>query len=132
MTGPPARWQATVSAQIREHEQPALKFRDNYIDVLEHNRRIEVITEAEARRRLRIGGYEAVGNNTIKYLRRLPWDGGPIDGPKRKCPPSAVDNSTTSGACRFRTEHRFPAASHPWSHAPTAGCAVNRSSADGV
>lgn len=86
MTGPPAALAAsTVSAQIREQEQPTLKFRSEYVDVLECSRRVEVITQAEARRRLKIGGYEAVGNNTVKYLRLISrptkktiysWSGG--------------------------------------------------------
>ena len=115
MTGPPSvRPPITGSAQIREHELAALKFRTEYIDVLENNRRIDVITQAEARRRLALGGYEAVGNNTVKYLRRVPRRPGPIDGPTRKAPPRADDNFTTIGLCDSRRGHRFSGYKHPW------------------
>lgn len=78
MSGPwAARPPVTGSAQIREQQIAALKFRSENIDVLENNRRIEVITLAEARRRLAIGGYEAVGNNTVKYLRQGTAVAGP-------------------------------------------------------
>jgi integrase len=50
MKGPPAiTADATGSAQNREQELASLKFRSEYIDVLENNRRIEVVTKAEAR-----------------------------------------------------------------------------------
>jgi hypothetical protein len=115
MTGPPAaRRPITVSAQIREQELAELKFHTDYIDVLENNRRIDVITQAEARRRLALGGYEAVGNNTVKYLRRVPRLPGPIDGPNRKALPRATDNFTTTGPCDSRREHRFSGSKHPW------------------
>jgi hypothetical protein len=62
MTGPPAaKPPVTGSALIREQQIPTLKFRSEFIDVLENNRRIEVITIAEAVRRLALGGYEPVG-----------------------------------------------------------------------
>jgi len=122
MTGPPAaRPPFTGSAQIREQQIAALKFRSDRIDVLENNQRTEVITEAEARRRLRLGGYEPVGNNTVKYLRRVPRLPGPIDGHKRKAPPRAADNFTTVGRCNARQEQRFLASKHPWAEAPVAG-----------
>jgi hypothetical protein len=115
MTGPPrARPPITGLAQIREHEIAALKFRTEYIDVLENNRRIDVITQTEARRRLALGGYESVGNNTVKYLRRVPRLPAPIDGPNRKAPPRATDNFTTTGPCDSRREHRFSGSNHPW------------------
>jgi len=92
MTGPPvARTPVPGSAQIREQQIAALKFRSAQVDVFENNRRIDVITQVEARKRLALGGYEAVGNNTIKYIRRVPRLPGPIDGPIMKA--SSVDNS---------------------------------------
>ncbi len=92
-TGPPAeRPPVAGSAQIREQQSAVLRFRSAYIDVLENNQRIEVITQSEARRRIEIGGYEAVGNNTVKYLRRLWRIEGSVDGPSRKSPPAAQDN----------------------------------------
>jgi hypothetical protein len=117
MTGPPAvRPSVPGSAQIREQQIAALKFRSESesVDVLENNRRIEVVTQAEARLRLALGGYEAVGNNTVKYLRRVPPAPGPIDGPIRKVPPRGADNFTTKGPCNFRLEHRFSASKNPW------------------
>jgi hypothetical protein len=120
--GPPsAKTPVTGSAQIRGHEIAALKFRADYVDVLENNRRIEVITQTEARRRLALGGYEPVGNNTVKYLRRVPRLPGPIDGPNRKTPPRAADNFTTVGKSNARQEQRFFATKHPWARAPVAG-----------
>jgi hypothetical protein len=114
----PAEIPSTVSAQIREQEQPTLKFRSEYVDVLENNRRVEVITEAEARRRLVLGGFEAVGHNTVKYIRRLPRANGPIDGPLRKSPPRASDNYTVMQASN-RFDHRFiPTRLHPWRKGP--------------
>jgi hypothetical protein len=122
MTGPPAaRPLVTGSAKIREQQIATLKFRSEFIDVLENNRRIEVVTQAEARRRLMLGDYEPVGNNTVKYLRRVPPPPGPIDGPTRKAPPRAADNFTTAGLCDSHREHRFFAAKHPWAGAPIAG-----------
>jgi hypothetical protein len=56
MTGPPTARVSTGSAQIREQQLAALKFRSEYVDVLENNRRIEVITQAEAKRRIALGG----------------------------------------------------------------------------
>jgi hypothetical protein len=110
---PPARLSIAGSAPIREHNLAALKFRTEYIAVLENNRRIDVISQAEARRRLALGGYEAVGNNTVKYLRRVPRPLGPIDGPNRKVPPRATDNFTTMGPCDPHSEHRFSGLKHP-------------------
>jgi hypothetical protein len=125
MTVPPAaRPHVPGSAQIREQQIAALKFRSEYVDVLENNRRIEVVNQAEARLRLTIGGYEAVGNNTVKYLRRIPPVPGPSDGPKRKSPPRAADNFTTAGSCDASLEHRFKAFKHPWSKAPIAGAVL--------
>ena len=122
MIGPPAaRPLLTGSAQIREQQIATLKFRSKFIDVLENNRRVEVVSQTEARRRLVLGGYEAVGNNTVKYLRRVPSLPGPTDGPKRKAPPRAADNFTTTGRCDSRQEHRFAASKHPWAGAPIAG-----------
>lgn len=121
MTGPLTAEPKTGSAQIREQQLATLKFRSEFIDVLENNRRMEVITKAEARRRLALGGYEPVGNNTIKYLRRLPTLPGPIDGVNRKAPPRAADNFTTARPFDSRQEHRFSAFKHPWSVAPNAG-----------
>jgi hypothetical protein len=122
MTGPPAeRPLFTGSAQIREQQIAELKFRSEQVDVLENNRRVDVITQVEARKRLALGGYEAVGNNTIKYLRRVPRLPSPIDGPIRKAPPRAADNFTTTGPCDSRREHRFSASKHPWSVALNAG-----------
>jgi len=115
MTGPPvARTPVPGSAQIREQQIAALKFRSAQVDVFENNRRIDVITQVEARKRLALGGYEAVGNNTIKYIRRVPRLPGPIDGPIMKAPPRAADNFTTTGPCDSRREHRFCASKHPW------------------
>jgi hypothetical protein len=121
MTGPPTGRVSTGSAQIREQQLAALKFRSEYVDVLENNRRIEVITQAEAKRRIALGGYEAVGNNTAKYLRRLPRLEGPIDGPPRKSPPRATDNFTIHRTSGNEYHPRFPARSHPWAKAPLAG-----------
>lgn len=95
MTGPPAATPSTVSAQIREQQIPALKFRSDYVDVLENNKRVEVISQAEALRRVRIGGYVAVGNNTVKYLRRQAPE-LPVDGPVRNAVPRAQANFTTT------------------------------------
>ena len=116
---------ATGSAQIREQQIAALKFRSEFVDILENNRRIEVINQSEARRRLALGGYEAVGNHTVKYLRRLPRPPGPIDGPNRKSPPRAADNFTIMGPRNSQKEHRFPAFKHPWA-AAAAGAPAKR------
>jgi hypothetical protein len=121
VTGPPAVKIATVSGQIREQQLAALKFRSEYIDVLENNRRVEVIGQAEARRRLRVGGYEAIGNNTVKYLRRIPYGGGSIDGPVRKQPPRAADNFTIDRTRGTEYHHRFRVRTHPWAKASFAG-----------
>ena len=101
------------SASIREQEISALKFRSTNVDVLENNRRIEVVTDAEARRRLRLGGYEPVGN-TVKYIRRLPIVGGPVDGPVRKAVPRASDNFTIDKARGHQFSRRFLPDRHPW------------------
>ncbi len=125
-TGPPNARPPSVSAQIREQQSAALKFRSEQIDVLENNRRIEVITQSEARRRIAIGGYEAVGNNTVKYIRRLPPLGGPVDGPPRKVPPRASDNYTVTGIRQHQFGPRFEVHGHPWHDAPMAGCPLKR------
>jgi hypothetical protein len=115
MTSPPAmRPVSAVPAQIRVQQIAALKFCSNDVDVRDKNGlRIDVISQWNARQFLAIGGYEAIGQATIKYLRRLPATGGPIDGPKRNVPPRASENHTTAN-CGNEHAHRFPPHNHPW------------------
>jgi hypothetical protein len=128
---PPAAVPPAGSAQIREQEIATLKFRSNDIDVLENNRRIEVITQAEARRRIALGGYEPVGNNTVKYIRRIPIVDGPIDGPVRRTLPRAPDNFTVDRARGHQFGHRFPAHRHPWAAPSVRRVDFENSSANG-
>ena len=104
---------STVPAQIRAQQIAALKFRSDFVDIRENDRLIGVVSQAKARQFLAIGGYEAVGQCTVKYLRRLRAAAGPVDGPKRNVPPRASDNRTTTNRGNEHT-HRFAAHSHPW------------------
>lgn len=114
MTGPPAiRPVSTVPAQIRAQQIAALKFRSDCVDIRENDRLIGVVSQAKARQFLAIGGYEPVGRETVKYLRRLPTTTGPIDGPARNVPPRASDSRTTTNRGNEHA-HRFPAHNHPW------------------
>jgi len=116
MTGPPAtRPASTVPAQISRAQQiAALRFCSEFVDVRDENgRRLDVISQAAARQFLTIGGYEAKGNGTVKYLRREPRIELPIDGPKRNAPPRAAANFTTTRRGNEHS-HRFPSHNHPW------------------
>jgi hypothetical protein len=113
MTGPPAATPSTVPAQIRAQQIAALKFCSENVEVRENGRLIDVISEAEARRRIAKGGYEAEGHNTVKYLRRLPRPERPPDGPQWKGARRAADSYTVRMA-GIDYEHRFAAHQHPW------------------
>ena len=115
VTGPPAAASAsTVPAQIRAQQIAALKFCSEYVDVRDENgRRTGVISQEQARRFLAIGGYEAKGQGTVKYLLRSPVVVGPVDGPKRNVPPRASDNFTITKRGNEH-EHRFAGHNHPW------------------
>jgi len=114
VTSPPAvKPVSTVPAQIRAQQIAALKFCSDSVDVREGTRRIAVSSEEKARQFLAIGGYEAVGQGTVKYLRLLPVAQCPLDGPTRNVPPRASDNCTTTSRGNEHA-HRFPAHSHPW------------------
>ena|ERR1035437_4613336 len=104
---------STVPAQIRAQQITALKFCSEFVDVRENGQRIAVISQATARQFLVIGGYEAVGQATIKYLRRVPAPQGPVDGPERTVPPRAADNFTVTKRGNEHG-HRFPAHNHPF------------------
>lgn len=115
MTGPPAiKPVSTVPAQIRAQQLAALKFCSDYVEVRDENgRRIDAVGQSKARLLLAIGGYEAIGQATVKYLRRVPIPQGALDGPTRKVPPRASDNRTTTTHGNEHA-HRFAAYTHPW------------------
>src|ERR1700674_3027458 len=118
MTDPPAARPAlTASAQIRAQQVAALKFCSDDVDIRENNRRVGFTSQSGARLLLVIGGYEGVGNDTVKYIRRLGPTDGPIDGRERSTPPQAADNFTIERTHGNQYHQRYPSHRHPWQRA---------------
>src|SRR5690242_7562555 len=114
MTGPPAiKPVSNDPAQIRAQQLAALKFCSDRVDVRDNGRLIGVVSQAKARQFLALGEYEAVGQGTIKYLRRVSEVQAPVDGPARNVPPRASDSRTTTNRGNEHV-HRFAVYNHPW------------------
>jgi len=70
ITSPGAK--ASTASAASERNTPALKFRAEYVDIRDSDgRRVNVVNRACALHLLATGPYEAVGQGTVKYLRRI-------------------------------------------------------------